>query len=97
MTIVNRRTFIPKRGYRDEVVAMLSPSENYEKPYRVYSDLIGTFDRVVLEIEFESVAEMDKAWTEWFASQEAEEFMKRFVEITETGGTNEVWNLHEGT
>ena len=95
MTIVNRRTFIAGRGHVQEVVDMLKGEANYRFPYRIYSSHYGAFDRVVLEIQFEDVAQMEAGWAEWYASDASKEFTTRWVEITESGGTNEVWILEE--
>ena len=36
-----------------------------------------------------------KEWADWEATPEADAFMEKWVEITETGGTNEIWTLVE--
>jgi hypothetical protein len=92
MTIVNRRTFIAKPGHLDEVVKMLKGDEG-NLVQRVYRSHYGTFNVAVLEVEFNSVAEMEDLWTGWFQSDAAQKFHQRWNEITEPGGTNEVWIL----
>lgn len=92
MTIVNRRTFIAKRGHLDEVIALLK-EEKTDLVKRVYRSHYGTFDTAVMEIEFASVAEMEERWAAWFKSDYAQEFVPRWLEITESGGSNEVWIL----
>ncbi len=94
MTVVNRRTFIAKRGHVNEVVDMIS-NEDAEAPERVriYVSHYGRFDTVAMELEFSSVDEMEQAWTRWYASDHGKEFLERWHAITETGGTNEVWML----
>jgi len=93
MKIVNRRTFIAKRGHVDEAVTLLKGEEGGDIVSRVYRSHYGTFDAVALEVEFESVAAMEQGWAEWFASPVGEQVMKRWLEITEPGGSNEVWIL----
>jgi hypothetical protein len=93
MIVVNRRTFIAKRGHLSEVISLLKAGDQKRFPYRVYRPHYAPFDTVAFEVEFTSVAEMDSAWDEWAASPEAATFNSRWVEITETGGTNEVWTL----
>ena len=90
MTLVNRRTVIAKHGHVDEAVKLLKGGEIVSRVYRSH---YGTFDAVALEVEFDSVDAMERGWAEWGATAEAEQFMKRWVEITEPGGTNEVWIL----
>ncbi len=92
MTIVNRRTYIPKRGHVDEAITMLKAEET-DLVKRVYRSYYGQFDVVVMEIEFASVAEMETRWAEWFQTDYAKTFVPRWEEITEHGGTNEVWVL----
>jgi len=93
MTIVNRRTFVAKRGHIDEAVKLLKGEEGGEIVSRVYRSHYGTFDAVALEVEFESVAAMEQGWADWYASPLGEQVMKRWLEITEPGGSNEVWIL----
>ncbi len=92
MTIVNRRTFMASRGRQEDVIDMLKQG-TYTVPYRIYNIYYGQFDLVALEMEFGSIAEMDAAWSDWGASDEAKEFLARWVEITEPGGNNEIWTL----
>lgn len=97
MAIVNRRTFIAGRGHAQEVVDMLKGEgeTSRDMPYRIYRSHYGPFDQVVLEIEFEDVAAMESMWADWNASDRGMEYMRRWVEITEPGGSNEVWILEE--
>ena len=94
MTIVNRRTFVASRGATDDVVNMLKQGTK-QVPYRIYRIHYGQFDQIALEMEFDSIAHMEKSWEEWFASEEAQTFMANWIEITEPGGANEVWILEE--
>ncbi|MEZ4681299.1 MAG: hypothetical protein R2932_44500 [Caldilineaceae bacterium] len=61
MKIVNRRTYIAKRGHLDEMITMLKAEET-DLVKRVYRSHYGTFDTAVMEIEFASVAEMEERW-----------------------------------
>ena len=90
MRIVNRRTVIAKHGHADEAVKLLKGGEIVSRVYRSH---YGTFDAVALEVEFESVAAMEQGWADWYASPLGEQVMKRWLEITEPGGSNEVWIL----
>ena len=93
MRIVNRRTFVAKRGHIDEAVKLLKGEEGGDIVSRVYRCHYGTIDAVALEVEFESVAAMEQGWADWYASPLGEQVMKRWLEITEPGGSNEVWIL----
>jgi hypothetical protein len=60
MTVVNRRTFIAKRGHVDDVVSMLKGPQSGDQVSRVYRSYYGAFDAVVLEVEFASIEEMER-------------------------------------
>jgi len=92
--IVNRRTFVAKRGCLKEAVALnLAEMERTNSTARVYVSETGLFDTIAIEFEFESLEEYEKSWAEYFSSPEASPFLKKWTEITETGGTNEIWRL----
>jgi hypothetical protein len=93
MTIVNRRTFIPKRGHQQEVIDMLKGEEGSAYVSRVYTAHYGPFDVAVLEVEFADLAAMEAGWNAWSASERAANIMPRWLEITEPGGSNEVWQI----
>jgi hypothetical protein len=93
MTIVNRRTHIAKRGHRQEVIEMLKGEEGGPYVSRVSTAHYGPFDVAVLEVEFADLAAMEAGWNAWFASERGGNFMSRWVEITEPGGSNEVWQI----
>ena len=92
--IVNRRTFITKRGHLKEAVALnRSEMERTNSTARVYVSETGLFDTIAMEFEFENLGEYEKTWVEYFASPEAASFLEKWAEVTEPGGTNEIWRL----
>jgi hypothetical protein len=96
--IANRRTFIVKPGCWDEAVALAvaeTKRVSFPHPERIYTSNIGLFDRLVYEAEFENLAEYEKYWAEWFATPEADAFLKKWNDLLEAGGTNEIWTLEE--
>ena len=96
--IVNRRTFNVKPGQMDEIMALVrAETERIGMPpiTRAYRPYIGPFDLLAVEWEFESLAQCDEFWTEWFAAPEADAFMSKFNELIAGGGTNEIWQLEE--
>ena len=96
--IVNRRTFIAKRGRtRDLVALMLAEQAHLNLPitFRVYSSNIAPFDQVVGEWEFENLVEYDKFWNDWFAMPGNADFMEKWYALTENGGSSQIWNLEE--
>ena len=96
--LVNRRTFIVKRGCMEEALALLkAEKERVSHPHagRIYTPSIGPFGVLVNEVEFESLEEYERFWAEWSASPEGAAFMEKWYDLTETGGTNEIWTLVE--
>jgi hypothetical protein len=96
--IVNRRTFIVKRGHLEEVAALVLAQQegvDAERAFRLYLPDIGAFDKIAMEWEFEDLEEYRSSWDEWFSSPEAAAFMEKWNALTETGGTNEIWTLAE--
>lgn len=93
--IVNRRTFIPKRGMQDKVVELIKKGEVYvpfKVPYRIYTPNIAPFDVIAFELEFKDVAEHERFWAGWF-EKAPENWMMDWFAVTENGGTNEIWSL----
>ena len=91
--IVNRRTFVPKRGHLSEAVDLLRQEADKlgmgDVP-RIYVPEIAPFDVIVTEMEFEDWEAYHKFWAEWAPG---EAFWTRWMALTENGGTNEVWRL----
>lgn len=94
MKVVNRRTFIAAKGcYEDAVVILRQGAQNSPFPTRVYRCQYGPFDTVALEVEFDSITQMADAWQGWESTPETAELLKKWFEVTEPGGSNEVWLL----
>ena len=98
--ILDRRTFTAEKGRRRDAVAMAKEvaelfTSKFGVTYRIYTTNIGPFDAVAVEGEFESLAEYDRLWTEFLALPELAPLMDKWNEVTETGGTHEIWELEE--
>ena len=94
--IVNRRTIVAKPGDMEDLVAMMKAEwERLNVPitFRVYTPRIAPFDFVAIELEFGSLEDYEKFWTDWNGRPETVEFMEKLNKLTESGGTNEIWNL----
>jgi hypothetical protein len=79
-----------------DLVAMMKAEQarlNLPITFRVYTPRIAPFSQVVAEWEYESLEAYDKFWEEWSARPETAQFMEKWNELTENGGTNEIWNL----
>lgn len=68
---------------------------NYPIPMRLYGPLIGGFDILALESEYESLEAYEKDMAEYFTSPEAAAFQEKLYELTEVGGAEEFWVLVE--
>ena len=98
MVLVDRWTYIAKRGHINEAVALVkTESERYTKPrtYRVLRPNTGSMDTFVMEIEFESMEDRQRFWSEWGATPEAAAFLEKWHNLTETGVNREIWSLEE--
>ena len=96
--IVNRRTFVIKRGRLGEAQALVMAEverTGTSAGFRLYLPSLGEFDRIAMEWEYESLSEYERQWNEFFSSPESAPFLEKWVELTETGGTNEIWMLAE--
>lgn len=94
MTIINRRTFVAGRGKWLEAIELLSErAKDLGFRYRIYSSHYGSFDAIALEVEFESIGQMEDAWSVFFSASGVGEFMAKWYAATTTGGANEVWLL----
>ena len=94
--IINRRTFSVKVGKMDEIVAVLSSGGDIvsDRPAgRILVSSIGTFDRVSLELEFESLAHYETWWQTWNESSASEDVMQRFNACIDPCGVNEIWEV----
>jgi hypothetical protein len=97
--IVQRSTWKVKVGCYDKFVELVraEATKNRDPSYktRIYTGNIGPFDAVAVDFEFEDLAALEKFWTEWSTKPETAEFWKKWNELVEAGGGNEVWNVEE--
>jgi len=70
-------------------------AESAGSTVRIYSDNVGPHDTLVVDMEFEGLAERGKFWPEWVAKPDSAAFMEKWRAVTERGGTCEIWNLVE--
>ncbi len=91
--IVNRRTFILRQGRRQSAIEAIKATYARDPStvkLRWYTSDIGPFDQLVMEMEFQDLAEYNKYWT---AFDPGEDFWKGWFDLTATGGTNEIWEV----
>jgi hypothetical protein len=96
--IVNRRTWIAKKGCMDKVIAeTLAVFKQLGPPWdkaRIYVECIAPFDQFGCEVEFESLAQYEQMLNDCVSRTPAD-FWPRWRGLIEPGGTNEIWTLVE--
>lgn len=97
--IVNRRTFNVKQGHMDELLALLKAAKEQfstsAHAWRNYAPEIGRFDVLAMEFEYESLQQYEEDWAEWGTTPESAAFLEKWYQLTESGGSNEIWRLVE--
>ena len=63
--------------------------------HRIYRPSIGPFNTVIQEIEFGDFEERQEFWADLQSRPEFPEAQKRWNEILDTGGSNEILRLVE--
>lgn len=99
--IVERRTFLAKQWQEHKLADLLKETmERFmeQRPsrgsYRVYTFYVAPINTVVLEIEAESLQEWEEGWEYALSDPDILEYLKQTAELTEPGGTSELWHLH---
>lgn len=91
--IVNRRTFIVKKGCSEKVVELLrTVTEGMQQPkvVRIYEWFISPSDQVTWEAEFEDLEAYAKFSNEWIANPKRDKILQAFTELTVSGGSSEI-------
>lgn len=92
--IVNRRTFIVKKGCSEKVVALLRTATdgvtNSPKVVRIYEWFISPSDQVTWEAEFENLEAYSQFSNEWVEASKRSDLLSKFNELTVSGGTSEL-------
>lgn len=96
---INRRTFSVKMGCMDSAVELLKAEEANVQPMVeslqpvLMTSIFGTFDKLVWEGRFESMADYEKFWADWVELPTSQKFFETWVTLTEPGGLNELWEV----
>lgn len=94
--LVNRRTFIVRRGAYDALLTLLQEAvREGGGNARILVPEVAPFDQLVVEAEFENLAAYEQFWTDWASQPTTAAFMERWYTLTESGGTNEIWRVAE--
>ena len=94
--IVNRRIFNFIPGNEEKIIENLKKvGAEFRWPgnVRVYTTYTGTFNTLVFEFEFESMAEYEAAWDAWANSKTADWFGSFWQGVELPGGSNELYRM----
>ena len=94
---INRRIFTTKQGKIEEAVTLLMNVESSrpKESIRISVAYFGEFNTIALELGFDSLAEYEAFWGQFMEEPGIEEFMAQWNELTESGGSNELWRVAE--
>jgi hypothetical protein len=93
---VERFTIPIKPGKMDEALSMLKDDQifaSFAKRRRILSPLISPRDVVVVDLDFEDMAEHDQVWGEIFAKKEWNVWQAKWDEIRAGQSSNHIWTL----
>jgi len=94
--LIVREVFVAKPGCASKLAALMK--ENMQASWngscRVMTDMTGDFNRVVLETEVESLAELEKRVQEYMGNKTLHDKMKGYTDMYQTGGREifRVWS-----
>lgn len=94
--IINRRTFIVKKGEMQKAVEILKTAvakleQNLTR--RIYTPVLGPFDIVVLEGEYEDLNAYQQDMNRFVEAEWHDSFMQDWHSVIEVGGSNEIWSV----
>ena len=86
--IVVREVFVAKPGQASKLAALFKDVMSAAGPakFRVLTDLTGKFNRVVLETEAESLADLEARMKEYMSDPAWKVKMKGYTDLWTTGG-----------
>ena len=94
--ITVRWTETMKEGREAEAVKVLKEAMEPQKyPIRICTCRTEPSNTIAMEIDYESLAEYEKAVAEWQTTEQAAVFGKKWPELVCGNEAHEVWNLAE--
>lgn len=91
--IVNRRSFIVKKGCSEKVVELLreaTKGATVPKVIRIYQWSVSPSDQVTWEAEFEDLEAYSNFSKGWVADPKRADLLEKFNDLTVPGGTSEI-------
>jgi quinol monooxygenase YgiN len=97
MTVIERDVFQAKYGRGDDLVKLFKGAralmaEHGRSEYRILTDLSGAFFTVVVEFEWESLAQMEAERQATFSDPGFQEWFAKMPELIESG-TRELFTV----
>jgi len=62
---------------------------------RLLTPVYGTFDQMVLELRFQTLAEYEKFWADWWSLPTTQQFVELWPSLFMSGGNSELWQIDE--
>jgi hypothetical protein len=96
--IVERRTHRTKQFCEQAAIDLIKEChETFAPPnaVRIYRSISGQGNAIYQEFEFVDWQEREQYWADFFALPQMPEWIERWKELTETGGSTEFYRLSE--
>jgi hypothetical protein len=86
--LIVREVFVAKPGCASKLAALMKQTvaAGWAGNCRVMTDVTGVFNRVVVETEVESLAELEKRMQDYSDNRAMREMMKGYTDLYRTGG-----------
>ncbi len=98
--LADRWIFSAKEGKMEEAIALANAERtrilqetNYTGAFRIYLSYIGDSNKLVVETEWNNLAEWETWWANWRESPEGTAFQEKWTSLLEADGRIEVWSL----
>jgi hypothetical protein len=93
---IQRSTVLIRSGCMEPAVALIKGEvERGHGNGRVLTPRFGQFDRLVMELRFQNLAEYEKFWADWSALPTTPHFGEQWPALSIPGGTSELWENKE--
>jgi hypothetical protein len=94
--IIERFTYQVKPYRLQEAIALVQEERNHsprKEHIRIYHTMFGTMDQLVLEFEFDDLAQHAEHWDQWFGSERAAPFGEKWRDLIESGAQREIFRV----
>ena len=79
----------------EAVKLAIAERERTDSTHRIYKSYFGPRNTIAVEFEHKDLEEMETFWSEWSATSESAAFRKKWYDLLEADGTDEIWTLVE--